>query len=597
VKHNVHGNTEGIRDALLQQLDALYSYETEENEFIPRDLMKLLADYSCRLNREIAVYLTRDGEVVHVAVGTDCDVELVDFRLRRNARKLSRVRCIHTHPDGDGHLSDVDLSALRIFRYDAMAAVGVRGGEPVNVQAAFLTSETEIRMPEAVRWDRVPDRAWMDQIQESDELVGREETDAAREDRERAVLMGIESRESLEELKRLAETAGAEVVGSFLQKRERPDGALFIGRGRAEELARECQALEADLCILDEELTGIQIRNLEDVLRIRVIDRTMLILDIFAGRASSAEGKLQVELAQLQYQSTRLIGQGLVMSRLAGGIGTRGPGESRLEMNRRRIRERMTELRRRLAEVEKQRDIRRKSRERNETPVVALVGYTNSGKSTLLNTLTGAGVYAEDQLFATLDAVSRRMETPEKTEYLLVDTVGFIRKLPHTLISAFRSTLEEAARADVLVIVNDGSSREMTAQHDTVEQVLDELGATEARRIEAINKCDVADPWPTFPGAVMISAKTGLGLEELKEKIAGALQESHAPVAFRIPFSRYGLVSQIRTLGKVTEERFTEEGTELKAIMAREDLEKLIREQGREILADYAEKPVQNGTN
>ena len=586
MKHNVQGNIEGIRDALLQKLDELYSYELEEGEFLPRELMSLLAEYSGRLNREIAVYITRDGEIVHVAVGTDCDVELVDFRLRRNARRLSRVRCVHTHPDGDGHLSDVDLSALRIFRYDAMAAVGVRNGEPVNVQVAFLDSGTEIRMPEAVRWDRVPDREWLAQIEESDELVGREETDKVSDSRERAVLMGIESTESLEELKRLAETAGAQVVGSFLQKRDRPDGALFIGRGRAEELARECQALEADLCILDEELTGVQVRNLEDILRVRVIDRTMLILDIFAGRASSAEGKLQVELAQLQYQSTRLIGQGMVLSRLAGGIGTRGPGESRLEMNRRRIRERMTELRRRLAEVEKQRDLRRRSRERNEIPVVALVGYTNSGKSTLLNTLTGAGVYAEDQLFATLDAVSRRMETPEKTEYLLVDTVGFIRKLPHTLISAFRSTLEEAARADVLVIVNDGASREMLSQHDTVEQVLEELGATEARRIEAINKCDAADPWPVFPGAVLISARTGMGLEELKSRIAEALQETHAPVTFRIPFSNYGVASQIRSLGRVLEERFTEEGTELKTLMAREDVERLIREHGREILGE-----------
>ena len=586
MKHNVYGNTEGIRDAMLRELDDLYNYEPEEEEFLPKELMKKLAEYSCRLNREIAVYITRDGEIVHVAVGTDCDVELVDFRLRRNTRRLSCVRCVHTHPDGDGHLSDVDLSALKIFRYDAMTAVGVRNGEPVNVQTAFLTSEKDVLMPDAVRWYQVPDREWLDQIAASDELVGREETDRTASGHERAVLMGIESEESLEELKRLAETAGAEVVGSFLQKRDKPDGALFIGRGRAEELARECQALDADLCILDEELTGIQTRNLEDALRVKVIDRTTLILDIFAQRASSAEGKLQVELAQLQYQSTRLIGQGLVLSRLAGGIGTRGPGESQLEMNRRRIRERMTELRRRLDEVEKQRDIRRKTREKNGTPVVALVGYTNSGKSTLLNTMTGADVYAQDQLFATLDAVSRRMETPEKTEYLLVDTVGFIRKLPHTLVSAFRSTLEEAALADVLVIVNDGASREMTAQHDTVEQVLDELGATDAQRIEVVNKCDIADPWPTFPGAVMISARTGEGLAELQGRIAEALQENYAPVTFRIPFSQYGIVSQIRPLGRVITENHTDTGTELTMVMAREDVNRLIRQYGAEIVKE-----------
>ena len=360
-----------------------------------------------------------------------------------------------------------------------MTAVGVKNGEPTFVQTAFLGENGNLVMDEPVRWYRVPDAEWTAQIELSDSLVGRDEAQKVENAREKAVLMGIESRESLEELRRLAETAGAEVAGMFLQKRDKPDSALFIGRGRAEELARDCQALEADVCIFDEELTGVQARNLEEILRIKVIDRTTLILDIFAQRAASAEGKLQVELAQLQYRSARLIGMGTVLSRLAGGIGTRGPGESRLEISRRRIRERMTELNRRLEELEKQRAVRRKSRERNKVPVVALVGYTNAGKSTLLNALTGADVYAEDQLFATLDAVSRRMETAEKTPYLLTDTVGFIRKLPHALVSAFRSTLDEAALADVLVIVSDGASPDMLKQHDTVEEVLSDLGATE----------------------------------------------------------------------------------------------------------------------
>ena len=586
MKYRVEGNIEGVRDAMLGRLDGLYEYELERDEFLPREMMKMLAECSCQLNREIAVYITRDGEIVHVAIGTDCDVELTDFRLRRNTRRLSMVRCVHTHPDGDGRLSDVDLSALKIFRYDAMTAVGVRNGELTYVQTAFLGEGEEIVLPEPVRWYRLPERAWLDQILFSDETVGREETREVKDGRERAVLMGIESMESLEELKRLAETAGAEVGGGFLQKRDKPDGALCIGKGRAEELARECQALEADVCIFDEELTGIQARNLEETLRVKVVDRTTLILDIFAQRATSAEGKLQVELAQLQYRSARLIGQGLVLSRLAGGIGTRGPGESQLEMNRRRIRERMTELRGRLEELEKQRSIRRKSREKNETPVVALVGYTNAGKSTLLNALTGADVYVQDQLFATLDAVSRRMETAEKTEYLLTDTVGFIRKLPHTLGSAFRSTLEEAALADVLVIVSDGASPEMLRQHDTVEEVLTELGATEQKRIEAINKCDLTDAAPAFPGAVMISAKTGQGLEELKTKIAEALQESYAPVTFLIPFSRYGLLAEIRPLGRVISENHRAEGTELTLCLDKENTARLVRKYGAGILAE-----------
>lgn len=583
MKQKVNGNLSGVRDAVIDALASLYDYRLEPGDFLPRELMQLLARFTAVMNREIALYITRDGEVVDVSVGTDRDVELRDFRLRRNVNRLSCVRCVHTHPNGDGHLSDVDLSALRSFRYDAMVAVGCLKGEPTFVQAAFLVEKQNILMDDPVRWYRVPEEAWLQQIEESDVLVGRDEPQRS-DAPERAVLMGIESEESLQELARLAETAGAQVVGMFLQKRDRPDTALFIGKGRAEELAREAQALEADLCIFDEELSGIQTRNLEDVLRVKVIDRTTLILDIFAQRATSAEGKLQVELAQLQYQSTRLIGQGLVLSRLAGGIGTRGPGESKLEMNRRRIRERMTELRRRLDTLEKQRELRRKSRERNEIPVVALVGYTNAGKSTLLNHLTGADVYVQDQLFATLDAVSRRLETKEHTPYLLVDTVGFIRKLPHALVSAFRSTLDEAVLADVLVIVSDGASDQMQAQHDTVEQVLQELGATEQPRIEVLNKCDLGFAAPSIPGAVLVSAKTGEGLDELKQRIADELQKTYAPVTFFLPFAQYGLMSQLRPLGRVVSEQHTDKGTELTMVISQADRERVVSRLGVQII-------------
>jgi GTPase len=590
MKRQVHGNVTGVRDTLIDALSQLYEYEVDEDTFLPRELMQVLARFTAAMNREIAVYITRDGEIVDVSVGTDRDVELRDYRLRRNAKRLSCVRCIHTHPNGDGRLSDVDLSALRSFRYDAMVAIGCLKGEPTFVQSAFLAEKQNVLMEEPVRWYKTPDGEWVRQVQESDRIVGWESGEEENTGKERAVLMGIESMESLDELARLAETAGAEVVGKFLQKKDKPDTALFIGRGRADELCRECQALEADVCILDEELTGIQARNLEELLHVKVVDRTTLILDIFAQRASSAEGKLQVELAQLQYRSSRLIGQGLVLSRLAGGIGTRGPGESKLEMNRRRIRERMTELRRRLDTVEKQRELRRKSREKNEVPVVALVGYTNAGKSTLLNRLTGSDVYVQDQLFATLDAVSRRMETAEHTPYLLTDTVGFIRKLPHALISAFRSTLEEAALADVLVIVNDGASDDMMQQHDTVIQVLTELGAQEQPRIEVINKCDLCTEEHgapmVIPGAVMISAKTGDGLLELQERIAQQLQQSHTSVVFAIPFDQFALTGRIRKMGRVIQEQYTDTGVELTMVVSNADRDRLISQYGKGIIKE-----------
>ena len=563
----IHGNTEGIRKTVLDELTTLYDVQLEPGQFMPQDLLQSLCGYSASMNREIAVYITRFGEVADVLIGRADSIDLPDLRLRRGERRLSMVRCVHTHPRATGELSDVDVSALLSMRFDAMCAVGVsEDGRPTSVQCAFLDAESEghVRRTELISARRLPQEEWLAEIERTDAAY-RAANPATRTGRERAVLVGIESEESLDELEELAKTAGAETVLRVLQKRPKPDPVYCVGKGKAEELSLRCQAAQADLVIFDEELSGVMQKNLEETLRLKVVDRTALILDIFAARASTREGKLQVEMAQLRYRSQRLLGQGLVLSRLAGGIGTRGPGESKLEVNRRRIRERLTDLERELEQIERQRGLRRQSREKNGVPIVALVGYTNAGKSTLFNRLTGADVYVENQLFATLDSVSRPIELPHGGKALLVDTVGFIRKLPHELVKAFRATLEEARLADVLVLVLDGADAQMEGRRRTVEEVLDSLGATEAPRVEAVNKCDlIASDAQFLPGALYISASTGENVEKLLLRVESELEAGAQEVRLLIPFSRYALVSRLHAMGGVLEQRHSEEGVEIR---------------------------------
>lgn len=563
----IHGNTEGIRKTVLDELTTLYDVQLEPGQFMPQDLLQSLCGYSASMNREIAVYITRFGEVADVLIGRAASIDLPDLRLRRGERRLSMVRCVHTHPRATGELSDVDVSALLSMRFDAMCAVGVsEDGRPTSVQCAFLDAESEghVRRTELISARRLPQEEWLAEIERTDAAY-RAANPATRTGRERAVLVGIESEESLDELEELAKTAGAETVLRVLQKRPKPDPVFCVGKGKAEELSLRCQAAQADLVIFDEELSGVMQKNLEETLRLKVVDRTALILDIFAARASTREGKLQVEMAQLRYRSQRLLGQGLVLSRLAGGIGTRGPGESKLEVNRRRIRERLTDLERELEQIERQRGLRRQSREKNGVPIVALVGYTNAGKSTLFNRLTGADVYVENQLFATLDSVSRPIELPHGGKALLVDTVGFIRKLPHELVKAFRATLEEARLADVLIMVLDGADAQMEGRRRTVEEVLDSLGATEAPRVEAVNKCDlIASDAQFLPGALYISASTGENVEKLLLRVESELEAGAQEVRLLIPFSRYALVSRLHAMGGVLEQRHSEEGVEIR---------------------------------
>ena len=582
----IHGNIEGIRKSVLDEMATLYDMQLEPDSFLPQDLLQSLCGYSASMNREVAVYVTRYGEIADVFIGRADHIDLPDLRLRRSERRLSMIRCIHTHPNGSGQLSDVDISALLSMRFDAMCAVGVSpDGRPTSAQCAFLdpAHDGQVVRSELLNARRLPQQEWLSRIAETDAAYLKEEP---QNDRERAVLVGIESEPSLDELEELAKTAGAVTVLRVLQKRPKPDSAYCIGRGKAEELSLRCQAVQADLVIFDEELTGAMQKNLEEILRVKVIDRTALILDIFAARANTREGKLQVEMAQLQYRSQRLLGQGLVLSRLAGGIGTRGPGESKLEVNRRRIRDRLTDLRRELDQIDRQRGLRRQSREKNGVPVVALVGYTNAGKSTLFNLLTGSNVYVMDQLFATLDNVSRPIALPHGGKALLVDTVGFIRKLPHDLVKAFRATLEEARLADVLLIVCDGSDPELESRRQTVEEVLDSLGATEAPRIEVLNKCDLfADVPDRMPGAVRISAATGQHVDKLLEAIEAKLDAGTQEVRLLVPFSQYGLVSRLHRMGSVLSQQHGEEGVILQMRLDKENVNFACRE-GAKLLDD-----------
>lgn len=385
---------------------------------------------------------------------------------------------------------------------------------------------------------------------------------------EKAVLIAVDTGEydcdiSLDELEELAETAGAEVVGRMSQKRDKPDSGTFLGSGRLEELGDFCKNNEVDLVIADSELAPAQLRNIEKATDVRVIDRTTLILDIFAERARSNEGKLQVELAQLRYSLPRLMGQGTKLSRLGGGIGTRGPGETKLESDRRHIRRRIKALEDEFDALEKRRSLARARREKDGVETVVIVGYTNAGKSTLMNTLTEAGVLAQDKLFATLDPTSRALVLPDGRQVMLIDTVGFIRRLPHHLVEAFKSTLEEAVCAKVILNVCDASDPECAEHLKVTNDLLEELGCSDKPIIPVFNKCDLPqadEAAMRLPGAVNISALEGKGLDELLDAVAKALPPTRAKAKLLIPYSDGAAAAALRKDGVITAEDYRADG-------------------------------------
>ncbi|MBR7008216.1 MAG: GTPase HflX [Ruminococcus sp.] len=377
---------------------------------------------------------------------------------------------------------------------------------------------------------------------------------------------------SLDELEELVETAGGEVVARVVQKRPAYDSAGCIGAGRLEEIAELCRQFEVDRIVFDCELTATQIRNIEKICGVFTIDRTMLILDIFAQRATTKEGRLQVEIAQNKYRLPRLTGMGADLSRLGGGIGTRGPGESKLETDKRHIRSRIEKLTAELEEVAKHRDMLRKRRKKDNVLVAAIVGYTNVGKSTLLNTLTKAGVLAENKLFATLETTSRAIELPDGRSVTLVDTVGLIRRLPHRLVEAFKSTLEEAANADVLIHVCDASADDCAEQVRVTNELLHELGCDGIPVVTVLNKCDKVPYIDSLDishneNTVKMSAKNGTGIDELLAAVQNALPQSCTRCRLLLPFDKAGLLNTIRRDGRVFEESYTESGIECDALV------------------------------
>ncbi len=593
----VLGNTEGLKNNVIAILEQLYQLRVPPWQLVSPEIAIQMAKITSAINREVNIFLDRKGNVLSVSVGDSNTVSLPDLPGRRGSGRLSGIRCIHTHPGGNSQLSGIDLSALRSHKYDLMAAIGVNDEKPEEFvfDFAIITGKDEydqytvqeygVFKPDVLETLFLPNI-----ISSAEKLLAVTDDNQKLEKRpERTILVSLEygkqdrlwtSEDSLEELRQLAETAGAEVIAKFLQKRPRPDPGFFIGRGKVRDLALYAQQEDIDLCIFDEELSPAQQRNLEQSLGIKVLDRTALILDIFAQRAQTNEGKLQVELAQLQYTLPRIMGQGLSLSRLGGGIGTRGPGETKLETDRRMIRDRIAYIKGCIDKVQNVRKLHRSYRNKNQVPSVSLIGYTNAGKSTLLNVLTNSDVYEKDQLFATLDPTTRQLNLPDKQQAILTDTVGFIQRLPHQLIAAFKSTLEETLDADLLIHVIDVSHPLYKEQSEAVYKVLQEVGAQDKPILSVFNKIDklpdessgFLEQLRSVPESVCISAKKRIGLETLLTTISEHLKLKSIEVTLLVPYSDSGAAAKLFEEGTVLSQDYEPEGIKIKVRLQANDV-------------------------
>jgi len=531
---DIHGNTLGLKPSDLKALRNTWRRRVLPEELVSPELARHLTTLSRSLHRQIGVLINRKGEVEEVIVGNAHKLELPDIgRARAGQLRLRGLRLVHTHLKSEPLTRD-DLTDLALLRLDAVAAVGVRDdGLPGILHWAHLVPENgdgefwrQYTLPDV--HSSQPD--FLRAMEALEEELSRTVTAKKTSGREKAILIAVcldgnrrRAEASLAELEELARTAGVEVLDSVLQVRREADPRYLIGRGKLEELNLASMQRAADLLIFDRDLSPAQARGISEATSLRVVDRTQLILDIFAQRAQSSDGKLQVELAQLKYRMPRLVQSDDSLSRLAGGLGGRGPGETKLEIDRRRVRERITFLERKIEALSRDRATRRAQRNRRELPVISIVGYTNAGKSTLLNAITRSEVLAEDKLFATLDPTSRRLRFPREREVIITDTVGFIRDLPKDLVAAFRATLEELDDASLLLHVVDASDPAREEQVEAVEKILEGLQLMETPRLLVWNKADRLTPAEIEAlerdrGGVAISAETGLGLPRLLAK-------------------------------------------------------------------------------
>ncbi|KLE16079.1 GTPase HflX [Clostridium sp. C8] len=574
----IFGNIDGIKKSYLEELERLYKVKVLKDEVCSVEIIDIISRLTSILDREISIAVDRRGKIVSIAIGDSTSVELAMIGIRE--KRLSGVRVIHTHPNGFSNLSALDLSALLKLKLDAIMAIGVYDGKITDYSLAMLTITNDLLDYEEklnLSIEEVLSIHILDKIHYVEGLI--KEKEIVEDEGERAILVGSDTKESLEELKELTKACDIPVLELVYQSRSKIDPAFYIGKGKVLEIASLRQSKHANLIIFDDELSGSQVRNLEAAIGAKVIDRTTLILEIFARRARSKESKIQVELAQLKYRMGRLQGLGTVLSRTGGGIGTRGPGEKKLETDRRHIKETIYDLNDELKKIKKTREVQREKRTKESIPKVSLVGYTNAGKSTLRNKLCDVAaqkevqgkekVFEADMLFATLDITTRSIILKNKGVVTITDTVGFVRKLPHDLVEAFKSTLEEVIYSDLLCHIVDTSSDHALDQIKAVEEVLEELGAKDKETILVLNKIDKATDEQIEEvkkicseyKIIEISAKEGINLDNLLDLIEEKLPYKMKKCEYLIPYDRSDMNSYLHRNGRVLKEEYKDNGT------------------------------------